>query len=369
LSYKDKYLSDEIWDMNYEIYISISDNSYLKMYTFYPGPSKLYPEVEKYLHDAFQSGILQANHRSLAFMDMMQETIKLLHQKLEIPSNYEIYFVSSATECWEIISQSLVQEQSSHFFNGAFGEKWFEYSKKINPKNEAVLFDIDDVLPEILSNQELICLTHNETSNGTQITIPKNNRSSLIAIDATSSMAGVELDWKNADIWFASVQKCFGLPAGLALLICSAKAMKKATEINEQNHYNSLLFIQENHKKYQTHYTPNVLNIYLLMRVMQEIEPISLISKKIKERAANFYDFIDKKTDLKPLIQNAKVRSDTVLVVENEKAIIKNIKSKALSKNIILGNGYGQWKDNTFRIANFPAIKDHEFKKLIDFLT
>jgi phosphoserine aminotransferase len=27
-------------------------------------------------------------------------------------------------------------------------------------------------------------------------------------------MAGVELDWQSADIWFASVQKCFGFGFG-----------------------------------------------------------------------------------------------------------------------------------------------------------
>jgi phosphoserine aminotransferase len=33
-----------------------------------------------------------------------------------------------------------------------------------------------------------------------------------------------------------------------------------------------------------------------------------------------------------------------------------------------LGSGYGLLKPTSFRIANFPAINDGEFEKLIEFL-
>jgi phosphoserine aminotransferase len=33
-----------------------------------------------------------------------------------------------------------------------------------------------------------------------------------------------------------------------------------------------------------------------------------------------------------------------------------------------LGSGYGPLKPTSFRIANFPAITDEEFDRLIDFL-
>ncbi len=78
--------------------------------SFYPGPSQLYPEVEGYLQDAYRSGILSMNHRSPAFMDMLSGILAAMHEKLAVPTDYEIYFTSSATECWEIVSQSLVEK-------------------------------------------------------------------------------------------------------------------------------------------------------------------------------------------------------------------------------------------------------------------
>jgi phosphoserine aminotransferase len=35
------------------------------------------------------------------------------------------------------------------------------------------------------------------------------------------------------------------------------------------------------------------------------------------------------------------------------------------AKGITLGKGYGEWKNDTFRVANFPAITDSEFEYLM----
>ncbi len=345
------------------------------MLTFYPGPSKIYPQIEGYMQDAFKSDILQMNHRSQAFMDVLKECIEQLKSKLNIPSEYTVYFTSSATECWEIISQSLVKNHALHYYNGAFGKKWAEYSSKIQDsrfKIQNCSFEYNEPIKFSNTYADTICITQNETSNGTQL---KNTPSpsgrageGLFAYDVTSSMAGIELDWTFGDVWLASVQKCFGLPAGMGLLVCSPKALQRATEVNDRRYYNSFLFIHENFEKYQTHYTPNVLNIYLLMRMMQQVPDIQVVSSKIKQRAIDFYKFIETETDWQLLVQNPDVRSDTVIAIKGSEEAIKSIKNKAHSAEITLGNGYGDWKNTTFRIANFPAIEDWEFERLKEIL-
>ncbi|GGD57725.1 phosphoserine aminotransferase [Emticicia aquatilis] len=338
------------------------------MTTFYPGPSKVYPQVATYLQDAMNEGILSQNHRSKAFMEMLEVCILVFKQKKNIPDDYEVYFTSSATECWEIISQSLVRHHSHHVFNGAFGEKWFEYASRLSKETSATNFDFQEKISESLSTDaDVWCFTQNETSNATQIEFSffnKLNSEALIAVDVTSSLGGIELDWKSGDIWLASVQKCLGLPAGMGVMICSPKAIKRAEEIGERNHYNSLLFIRDNFKKFQTHYTPNILGIYLLMRVMQQVPDIQAIDTHIKSRAKDFYRFIAQETTLDLLITNEEVRSETVIAIKGTVDEISVLKQKAKENNIILGNGYGAWKDTTFRIANFPAIEDWEFDKL-----
>ena len=347
------------------------------MTSFYPGPSRVHNEIPKYTKDAFKSGIMSINHRSNEFMTMSEKTINLLKQKLNIPKNYTVFFTSSATECWEIIAQSLVKEKSFHIYNGAFGQKWFDYTKRIHPFAVPIPFELNEKLnPQKLifeQREGIICITQNETSNGTQVSsaiikaIKKTNPSYLIAIDATSSMAGIQLDFKAADIWFASVQKCFGLPAGLGLLICSPQALKQSEAIGEKNHYNSLGFMTEMMAKWQTSCTPNVLGIYLLMRVLENSESIDKVHATILTRYAKWIDFFSR-TNLTHLVTESDVHSYTVLPISASPALIQKIKIDAKGEGLLLGEGYGNWKANSFRIANFPAITTSEITTLMRFL-
>lgn len=348
------------------------------MISFYPGPSKVYDKIPEFLSDAYTEGVMSINHRSKECMSMVEQTIKLFKEKLEVPKDYEIYFISSATECWEILAESF-DGISYHFYNGSFGEKWFNATKKLKPQTIGYQFDFNKELKlgelDLSMEKGIICLTHNETSIGARVTnkrigkIRKKYPDHLIAIDATSSMAGDYLKFEVGDIWYASVQKCFGLPAGLAVMVCSPQAVKQA-EISANNlHYNSLTSIIQNMKKFQTTHTPNILGIYLLNRVLGEIKPITNISANLKKRAKNIAELIDSKKEVSLLIQNDKVRSDTVLVIKGKSSTIEHIKEKARNNEMILGNGYGSWKNETFRIANFPAITNKEIEKLTQFLT
>jgi phosphoserine aminotransferase len=347
------------------------------MISFYPGPSRVHNEIPKYTKDAFKSGIMSINHRSDDFMKMSEKTINLLKQKLNIPKSYTVFFTSSATECWEIIAQSLVKEKSFHLYNGAFGQKWFDYTKRLHPLAVPIPFELNEKLnPKKLifeQREGIICVTQNETSNGTQVSstiiraIKKTNPSYLVAIDATSSMAGIQLDFKAADIWFASVQKCFGLPAGLGLLICSPQALSQSEAIGEKSHYNSLGFMTEMMAKWQTSCTPNVLGIYLLMRVLENSESIDKVHAAVLERYEKWMDFFST-TSLSHLVTEDEVRSYTVLPISATPELIQKIKIDAKVEGLLLGEGYGNWKTTSFRIANFPAIATREITTLMKFL-
>lgn len=345
---------------------------------FFPGPSRVYQEVGKYMQDAFKEGILSVNHRSVAFMSVCEKTANLMHEKLNIPSDYKIFFTSSSTECWEILAQSLTQSQSHHVYSGAFGKKWFEYAQKINTKSTGQKFGHQDSLEnfkiEIPTGAEWLCITHNETSNGTQVhhsTLKKLREQYpeiLIAADATSSLGGVDLHIENADFWHSSVQKCFGLPAGLGIMICSPNAMKKAEHLADNKFYNSLLSIAKNMETFQTAYTPNVLNIYLLMRVLEDMPSITKLEEKTIKRYKSWHKFLAKFEDFQPLTSQEGIDSYTVVCVKATPEKVKEVLDKGKKAGILIGGGYGDIKPETFRIANFPAIKGSEIKGLKNFL-
>ncbi|MEQ9166257.1 MAG: aminotransferase class V-fold PLP-dependent enzyme [Fulvivirga sp.] len=345
------------------------------MITFYPGPSRVYDKVPEYVRQAYDEGILSINHRSSEFMSLLEHTNQLVKKKLNVPDDYQIFYLSSATECWQVIAQSF-DGLSYHFYNGAFGKKWFENTKKIKPLTIGYHYEMNKVLNlselDLSGEDGLICLTQNETSNGTCISnkriakIRKEYPNHAIAVDATSSLGGSKLNIENADIWYASVQKCFGLPAGMSIMICSPYALEARNDCRK--YYNSLNAIVDNAAKSQTTHTPNVLNLYLLNRVLASTKNVAKISQGLQDRMKAYLEFFETKVELKPLITNSKVRSETVLVLQGNPEIITKLKEEAKEEGIILGNGYGEHKNGTFRIANFPAIRNKEINSLIEFI-
>ena len=348
------------------------------MITFAPGPSKVYDALPQYLQDAYTQGILSANHRSSKFMSLYQETEQLMREKLHMPDDYKLLFTSSATENWEIITQSIVEKASFHIYSGSFGKKWVEYAKHIIPTTGALKIEANQALDvatlEVGFDYDVIAITQNETANATQVPmavlaeIVEKYPDKMIAVDTTSSMGGIELDFSLADIWYASVQKCFGLPAGLGVLILSPKAIAKAERKGERGRYNSLNFMLENAAGYQTHYTPNVFGIYLLSRVLQDLEEIQHIDARLRARMLKLETAVAQSDKFRLLVDNEQTRSTTVLAVAGSEELITSVKKAAEKEGMQLGSGYGPLKPTSFRIANFPAITDAEFDRLIDFL-
>jgi phosphoserine aminotransferase len=311
-------------------------------------------------------------------MELWKSTKKLLHEKLFIPKDYEIFITSSSTECWEIVNQSLLCDQVQFFYNGAFGKKWFKYAVTNRTATgfqthlRGTRFFENQLIEETEVNpmNQWMCIVQNETSNGTHISedsireLRKKAPHSLVAIDATSSLGGQLWDWQVGDIWLSSVQKCLGLPAGMALLVVSPQAMEWAKKVDERNHYNSLLTIYQNFRKNQTHITPNVLGVYLLHGILQHLDTIDTIDEKLANRARTLYSFFDMHSSFKPLITNELTRSQTVICLKGTPSDIQAIKKSAQSSHLVLGNGYGEWKENTIRIANFPAIDSSTYDLL-----
>jgi len=346
------------------------------MYSYHPGPSQVFPALRKYLTDAFDEGVLSLPHRHPDFSAMYSQVEALLRQKFNLPPDYALYFFSSATECWSVVSEGMVEDSALHLFTGDFGRRWYDYSYTINGRVARLDIEVDQPLDELgddqFRNYEMVCLTHNETSNGSQIPasfISKLRRKlpeSILAVDATSSLGGVNLPLTDADIWFASVQKCFGLPAGLAVMFCSPRAVEVFQRLEFDDQYNSLMFAHENYLKRQTTHTPNVLNIYLLKRVLEDSQPIANIHERLAERASRIYSLLERGPLFRPLVRYAPNRSLTVIAAEGTPEQVGRISQSFREEGVRLGAGYGEWAETTFRVANFPAHDDERFTQLLE---
>ncbi|MBI2659819.1 alanine--glyoxylate aminotransferase family protein [Candidatus Woesearchaeota archaeon] len=351
----------------------------MKNIFFTPGPTQLYESVKSHIKEAIEKDICSISHRGSEFQSIFQGTVLSLKKLLGIPKNSHVFFVSSATEAMERIAENCIEKHSFHFVNGEFSKRLFEAVqelKKSPEKTEAEPWEEFNFNVRIPGYAELICFTQNETSTGASVEmdricqIKKENPEKLVAIDIVSSVPYADVDYSLVDCAFFSVQKGFGMPAGLGIIVANEKAIEKSRALLDKNlnigTYHNFISLLTSSQKSQTPETPNVLEIFLLGKIAEELgsKGIENIRKETEEKADAIYNFFDSHSSYKPFIKNRSIRSKTVITinVDNSKEAIK----KLSEHGFIVGAGYKNYKDRQIRIANFPMHRIEDVKRLLE---
>ena len=349
---------------------------------FTPGPSQLYFTVEDHMRTAFREGIPSLSHRSKKFESIYKDAVDGLRELLNLPPNYSILFTGSANEIWERIIQNLVEEQSFHMVNGSFSKRFYEIANLLNKKPKKLEVDFgkgfDD--PSIVpAGTELIGVTHNETSSGVSLPLDfiyalrEKNPNALLAVDAVSSLPYPDFDYTKLDTVFFSVQKGFGLPAGLGVWMINEKCIAKAEQLLSKGisigSYHSIPSLHSHAIKNQNPETPNVLFIYLLGKVVQDFirRGIQTIRRETEYKSTLLYTALEKHTSVKAFVQDKKFQSKTVVVADCGDQT-ENITALLKSKGLHPGDGYGAFKKSQLRFANFPTHSKEQYELLVDVL-
>lgn len=347
-----------------------------KIKTFNPGPSQISPRILQHISEMSLSGFLSLSHRSAIFSETCRKAIEGLYENMQIPKNYLILFQPSATVSMDTVLRNLVYSHSYHFVHGAFSQRFFKTANELGlnaachetPWNKAIHWEEAKIPLET----ELLAITQNETSSGlmwpsetienVRIKYPKP----LLAIDATSSFSSLRMNWHDADIWFASVQKCLGLPSGLALIILSPKAFEKSKELLKKKggvaSWQNFESMAKKMEAYQTIETPNMFAIALLAEQMKSWDLEKIESYTLEKAHLIYQD----KNIWTPYVDDPAWRSPTVLNLT-----VKNpdfLHRKAHDAGFVLGKGYGKLKESCIRIANFPSVSREMLRSLFDAL-
>lgn len=349
---------------------------------FTPGPSQLYVTTEDHARKAFRELIPSLSHRTKQFEDISHNATEGLRALLNIPANFSIVFTGSATEIWERIIQNLTEETSHHLVNGAFSQKFYDTAVQLNRKATLTNAEPGKGFSESITipSTELIALTHNETSTG--VSLPLNvidklrdsHAGSLIAVDSVSSLPYPNFDFTKLDSVFFSVQKGFGLPAGLGVWIVNDRCLAKAEQLLSKGisigSYHTLPSLVSMAKKNQTPETPNVLGIYLLAGVVEDMNRrgIQTIRRETDYKAAILYQALDAHPIINAFVKNLADRSKTVIVADcgvHTEALTDHL----MKKGMLPGDGYGPQKKTQLRFANFPAHSKEQYELLVDSIT
>lgn len=351
---------------------------------FSVGPTEIFPEIKDFYSEGFNEKLFSVHHRSKEFEEIHSNTVANLKRLLNIPK-HEIFFFSSATECMERVIINLVDNSSFHYINGYFAQRFSNIAKQYGkPPIELICesgksFFAEEEDKFIDKDAELICFTLNETSTGTAlpireiVNIKKLYPEKIIVLDAVSALPFYKIDFKYVDCAFFSVQKGFGMPPGLGVLIVNDMCLSKADFLSQINGNEISAFnfnkYSENFNKNQTSYTPNIPAIYVLGKVCELMlkKGINKIRKETEEKYALLDNFISENSVFSHFVKKPEDRSKTTISVKT-KIASSDVLKKLYKSGFIVSQGYGGYKDSQIRIGNFPVHKISDFKNLINAL-
>ncbi len=341
---------------------------------FTPGPTEVRPEMLKELSTP------QIHHRAPEFSELYAQIQPKL-QKLLYTQNPVLLYTSSSTGAMESAVTNLVSKRCLNLVNGAFSKRWHEITEGNGVACDAFSVDWNKAIkPEMVDDQlktgkyDAVTLVLNETSTGMmnpvqQIAEVVNSYPDVfLLVDAVSGMAGVKIEtdaWK-LDFLLAGLQKAFALPAGFAIAAVSDRALARAAEVPPRSYYFNLNHMYKYHKKNQTPATPSIPHMYALNAQLSEFiaEGFENRFARHEKMAEIVQKWAKKNFDIYP---EQGYWSKTLTCVANTRGIdVKNLIQRLCDEyGVRISNGYGDLKNETFRIAHMGDTQPDEIMGLL----
>jgi aspartate aminotransferase-like enzyme len=321
-------------------------------------------------------------HRSKEFAQLYAGITEKLTRFFELPADCKPTVTTASGALWfDIVGRSIVKNKALSCVNGAFSER---FAKTISAcGKQADCLEVEwgkvpkpDQIAEKLETGEYDTVTvcHNESSTGARSPISEIGKlirrdypDVMLAIDSVSAMAGdktlpAEI---GCDVIFASTQKCFALPPGLAVALVSDRAIERAQQVPNRGAYTDLVEIFEFEKKHQTPSTPNIPLLYALNKRMDLLleETYDKVYQRHKDMAAYTQKWAKKHFEMFP---EQGYESITVSCVKNTlQKNVKELNEKLAEKGFVIGNGYGKLADKTFRIGHMGEWQLADIKQVL----
>jgi len=342
---------------------------------FIPGPVDVLPEnLEK-------MATPMIGHRTKDATALQQRISEKL-QKVMFTENTILLSTSSGSGLMEGAIRCCTKKRAAVFSVGSFGDRWYEMAVANGIPADKFVSEAGrktsaDMVREALETgkYDVVTVTHNETSSG--IVNPCAEIGEVIAeypgvlylVDAVSSLAGdkIEVDKWGIDVCITSTQKCLGLPPGLSLCSVSDKAIEAARTKENRGFYLDLVKLYDQVKKnYQYPSTPSLPHMFALdhqLTRILEAEGIEARFARHKKMADKVRAWAEKHFSL---FADADCRSNTVTCINNtQNKDVADLNKKLGERGFSISNGYGKFKDITFRIATMADAREETLDELL----
>jgi len=334
-----------------------------------PGPTEVSQDILK------EQTRPVISHRGREFTALYTGIIQKLKSFLQLPSNYHTTVTTSSGTLWfDMVGRSIVKRKALVCVNGAFSQRFADTVQACGKQVDRLEVEWGKAIkPEMIAeklhsgNYDTLGVCHNESSTGVRNPIyeigkmiQKEHPEVMLTVDSVSSMAGDKIlpSEIGCDVTFASTQKCFALPPGLAVGVVSNRALERAREIPSRGAYTDLVEIFNYYEKnHQTPFTPCIPLLFALdkrLDLMLE-ETYEKIYQRHKAMAKYTQQWAKKHF---VMFSEPGYESLTVSCVQNTLGkSVRGLNERLADKGYMISNGYGKLAEKTFRIGHMGEWK------------
>lgn len=274
----------------------------MKKYNFNAGPSMLPREVientAKQILDFNGSGLslMEISHRAKDFQPVMDESVTLIKELLDIPNGYSVIFLGggASLQFMQIPANFLIKK-AAYLNTGTWAKKAMKEAKLFGEVVEVAssadanytFVPKDYTIP---ADADYFHITTNNTIYGTEIRKELDSPVPLIA-DMSSDIMSRPVDVSKYNAIYAGAQKNMAM-AGVTCIIVKDEVLGKV-----QRDLPTMIDYRTHIDKGSMFNTPPVVPIYSLLETMRWVKAqggVKEMDRRAHERADILYDEIDR---------------------------------------------------------------------------
>lgn len=343
---------------------------------FIPGPTNIPESLRK------ACDMPTIDHRSPLFGQILHPARKAVQQILKSTSAEVFIFPSTGTGGWETALTNTLSAGDTVLAarNGMFSHRWIDMCQRHGLKVQIVETPWGQGIPadryeEILTADKAhtikaVLATHNETATGVKSDIGAVRRAmdaaghpALLFVDGVSSVASMDFrfDAWGVDVAVTGSQKGFMLPAGLAIVGFSAKAMEAVGSATLPRTFFDVRDMAKGYANNAYPYTPSVglmngLNESCRMLMAEGLDAVFARHHRIAEGVRRAVDA----WGLSLCAASPEVYSDTVSAIRTPEGFNATdiVTHAAKTYGVAFGVGLGEVAGKVFRIGHLGSLTD-----------
>lgn len=273
----------------------------MKKHNFNAGPSIL-PRIAventaKAILDFNGSGmsILEISHRSKDFEAVLNETVSLFKEIMNIPEGYHVLFLGGGASLqFCMVPFNLLNKKAAYLETGVWAKKAIKEAKLFGEVNVVATsaeknFTFIPKDFQIPADADYFHITTNNTIYGTEIKYDMDSPVNLVA-DMSSDILSRPVDVSKYALIYGGAQKNLG-PAGVTFVIVREDILGKV-----ERQIPTMLDYRTHIKEGSMFNTPPVLPIYTIMETLRWIKGlggVEVIQKMNIAKAELLYNAID----------------------------------------------------------------------------